>query len=458
LGDSAGILIPHPLAILDTSDTIKGQRGDSKPEKTGGMTMARRELNWYAPRKGYSKTIGGKRHYFALGRCKGPEDQEGYRQALREYLELRDKQDQKEAKQIESLAQTDRLPNGSTVDLTVKYINWGALEDVRGTGGTEDRATYQTIDGLVAAYLEHRKLLADGRQIQLKTYMVEKYRVANFLSFCHYKGLSSLRDTLSPEFLGDYKAKLLTAMGQGKASDSHVHNNLRTLKACLQWAWDEELIEKLPRKIRDYARIKMEAPKPLFFTPEEVQTLYGKAAERTKLFILMGLNLGYTQVDIATLEHGMIDWSKGLVTRKRHKTGQPQQAKVWPLTLSLLRKFATNSKQHKLVLIGENGNPLLVERLNEDQKPVKVDSIRLAFERLKAKTKINGRRGFKTFRKTGANQIAEHYQDSPHLVDLYLGHSEKTVRKHYTDRHFDQIFSATDWLATVFGFDKIEKE
>ena len=34
-------------------------------------------------------------------------------------------------------------------------------------------------------------------------------------------------------------------------------------------------------------------------------------------------------------------------------------------------------------------------------------------------------------RKTSANNIAQANKDSPHLVDLFLGHTQKTMAKHY---------------------------
>jgi integrase len=429
-------------------------RQSSKGVKAMGKT--KRELSWFGPRKGYKKMIRGKMYYFALGECKSESDTEGYYKAIKEYVALRDKLDKQEAREVETLIQAGKLPNGSTAELTLtsKLTNWASLESAT-RGDTAARELHQTIDGLIAVYLERRKRLADSHQIELKTYTVEKYLLANWLSFCHYKGKSSLPETLSPEFLGDYRDKLFTALAKGQASDSHVHNNLRILKACLQWAYDEEYIPALPRKIRDYARVKMESPKPLFYTVDEVKTLYNRASERTRLYILLGLNLGYTQVDIATLEHSMIDWQQGTITRQRHKTGQDQTAKLWPITQELLRKHATDSKQG-LALIGEGGNPLIVERINADGNPIKIDAIALAYNRLTKKTGINGGRSFKTWRKVGADQIAKQFQDSPHLIDRYLGHSEKTVRKHYANNHFDELFKATDWLATVWGFDSIK--
>jgi hypothetical protein len=215
--------------------------------------------------------------------------------------------------------------------------------------------------------------------------------------------------------------------------------------------------------------------------------MFAGANDRMKLFILLGLNLGYTQVDIATLDHSMIDWKTGLVTRPRHKTGQDQQAKLWPLTLRLLREHATDSKTGP-VLLAESGNSLLADKIKTDGNGTRTDSIRLAYGRLKdqlnmqalreskpelferatgteaSKTRkkeihkalisLRDNRGFKVFRKTGADEIAKQFQDKPWLTDLYLAHSVKAMKKHYAKQHFDELFKATDYLATVYGFDK----
>ena len=274
-------------------------------------------------------------------------------------------------------------------------------------------------------------------------------------------------------------------MGHKESSPSTVQGLLRTVKACLQWAYDEELIPSLPRKMRNYSAIKLPDPKPQSFTPDEVKAMFAVANDRMKLFLLLGLNLGYTQVDIATLDHSMIDWKTGLVTRPRHKTGQDQQAKLWPLTLRLLREHATDSKTGP-VLLAESGQPLLSDKIKTDGNGTRTDSIRLAYGRLqdalnmqalretkpelfarvrgtdasktrkaeihKALIGMRDNRGFKVLRKTGADEIAKQFQDKPWLTDLYLAHSVKAMKKHYVKSHFDELFKATDWLQTLYGF------
>ena len=448
----------------------------------------RKELSWFGPRKGWKKMIRGKMFYFALGECKGEQDQDGYRKALGEYLALRQRLDQSEGQETQRQIDRAVLPNGSSVDLTLaaNMMNWSKFV---GSGDTDkDRARKQaTIDGLVNVYLEARRTLADSGQIAVTTYSSEKFRLANFLSFCHFLGKGQLSEVLTPDFLGSYRTALLKAVGEGQSSIVSVKNCLKTLKACCEWAYDEELLDSLPRKIKSIASVKLPAPKPQSFTPEEVRAMYQGANDRMKLFILLALNLGYTQVDVGTLEHGMIDWKTGLVTRNRHKTGQEQQAKLWPLTLRLLRQHATDSKTGP-VLLAESGQPLLADKIKTDGNGTRTDSIRLAYGRLqdalnmqalretrpelfarvrgtdasktrkaeihKALIGLRDNRGFKVFRKTGADEIAKQFQDKPWLTDLYLAHSVKAMKKHYAKQHFDELFKATDWLSTLYGFDK----
>lgn len=448
------------------------------------------KLTWFAPRKCYKKYIAGKVYYFGQKQCKGPNDQEGYKQALQEYLDLCKSLDQQQNQDLERQIDRAVLPNGSSVDttLTANMMNFALIKARRtGKDPSEVRASHKTIDGLVNVYLEARRNLADSGQIAVTTYSSERFRLAHFLAFCHSEGKGQLDEVLTPAFLGEYRATLFDAIAHKEASPTTVKNYLKTFKALCEWSYDEELIESLPRKIKSFASVKLPSPKPQSFNPDEVKAMYNGANDRMKLFILLGINTGYTQVDIATLDHSMIDWKTGIVTRPRHKTGQEQQAKLWPLTLRLLRDHATDSKQGP-VLLAESGQPLLSDKIKTDGNGTRTDSIRLAYGRLqdalnmqalrntrpelfarvrgtdkskqrkaeihKALIGLRDNRGFKVLRKTGADEIAKQFQDKPWLTDLYLAHSVKAMKKHYAKQHFDELFKATDYLATVYGFDK----
>ena len=80
------------------------------------------------------------------------------------------------------------------------------------------------------------------------------------------------------------------------------------------------------------------------FDPERMKRLLGAATERCRLYILLGLNTGYTQIDIASLRRDQIVESSGEVflVKKREKTSHQNDFKtqhyLWPETWELRRK------------------------------------------------------------------------------------------------------------------------
>jgi integrase len=326
-----------------------------------------------------------------------------------------------------------------------------------------------TIGELIDEYLDQRRVAVAARQLSQASYASDKYRLAAFRTFCEKKRRTALADVVSAAHLDAYRDRVFKQVGENKASAVSAKHALRTVKALILWAHEKEEVDTLPRVLNKYAEVSLPTPAPRFFTAAEIKTLYGTAAERTRLFILLALNCGYTQADIASLEHSHIDLKGGQIVRNRHKTGQPQEHKLWPRTLALLRKHVTKPGHRRpdLALMGEEGNPLVSEKIKDDGTPYKVDAIRLAFARLLSKCRtndddtpceINDGRGFAIFRKTGADAIAKQYQDEPHLVDLYLAHSPKGMKVHYARQHYDKLHEATDWLATLYGFDNAEDQ
>ncbi len=327
--------------------------------------------------------------------------------------------------------------------------------------GVQDRADQSgTIADLIDDYLDHRRVAVEAHQLSQASYASDKYRLAAFLTFCEKWKKTAVADAFAASHLDAYRGQVFREVSKNKASAVSAKHALRTVKAIVLWAHGKEKVDTLPRVLNKYAEVSLPAPSPRFFTAEEIRTLYAAAAERTRLFVLLAINCGYTQADIASLEHSHIDWTRGMIVRNRHKTGQPQEHKLWPRTIALLRAHVTQPgcRHPDLAIVGEEGNALVSEKIKDNGTPYKVDAIRLAFARLLSKCKINDGRGFAIFRKTGANAIAKQYQDAPHLTDLYLAHSARGMKVHYARQHYDDLHAATDWLATLYGFDQAEDQ
>ena len=131
------------------------------------------------------------------------------------------------------------------------------------------------------------------------------------------------------------------------------------------------------------------------FDKDEIKALLAKASNRTKLYILLMLNCGMTQKDIADLLVTEVDWKEGRIIRKRSKTADEENVptvnyKLWPETFRLLKQErAAESKDR--VLLNSNGGPIWTEKITKDGKYQKTDNVKSAFDRLRTEKKIEDR-------------------------------------------------------------------
>ena len=220
----------------------------------------------------------------------------------------------------------------------------------------------------------------------------------------------------------------------------------------IRWCWRTGAIESVPRDLDSQElRIGREPSEIRPYSITEIKKLLDNASVRTKLYILLALNTGATQVDIADLKRVEIDWSVGTISRKRSKTEKHKNVPkvtwaLWPETLRLLKE--ERSKEGELVLLNESGGPLRTEIL-EDGKIKKNDNVRSAFARLCRKLKITDGE-FKRFRKTSASMLREN-KDHSHIVDLFLGHAPQSVaHRFYAKAPQQQLDEAIEWLGSQF--------
>lgn len=143
-----------------------------------------------------------------------------------------------------------------------------------------------------------------------------------------------------------------------------------------------------------------------------------------------------------------MDWEKGIIDRSRSKTGIRQHHKLWPLTLELMQQeLNKDAKGGDRVFVTGFGLPLVHDEII-DGKRRKSDSIRCLFWRIQKKTGINGGRGFYCLRKTAATEIEK---IDPLVTEMFLGHAERGMKKHYAERHFELLDEALEKLEGIFG-------
>ncbi|ADB15131.1 hypothetical protein Psta_0443 [Pirellula staleyi DSM 6068] len=486
-----------------------------------------RQLSYHEKGRCWRKFYRGKMHYLDP-RGISKSDDASYRQALRNWEQKKLAIDLEEASQnapstITALRLAETIKRLPTPDLeslgldpsTIAALNVEAAMRGQPEGSLNFGPRQTTIAGLVDAYISAKRALANAGAIS-RQMLIEYEHNARFFGEWATQTGTIHTDSIDSGCLERYRQFILRLKNPAFAKRAEtaplgrltIRKRLARLKSLIEWAYETEQLAMLPRNLKGLAKLRLEnheeaekTADELFWTVEEVRELFAAATQRTKLYILLAVNCGYTQTDIATLRHAHIDWQTGVISRPRHKTKGKQVHKLWPSTLELLKAEATkpDKKQQSsgLVLLGENRLPLLY---HSDTTTSKQDTIRLAFSvLLKSQIKkrlresspelfklakrasstmskeqlneikreqkrradqidaaikealANESRTFKSFRKTSANLIERQFGDGSKLADQFLGHTQKATKRFYVDSHYESLFTAIDWLGEQYG-------
>jgi integrase len=274
----------------------------------------------------------------------------------------------------------------------------------------------------------------------------------NIRTFVAWAGEEAPIDAIDEAKLEGYFNHLSIQVAARKYSPNYAHTLLMTAKQFISRLAELRLIP-LPGNIRSRRfRFNHSAPARIeTFSVAEVRQMLKTCdgfSEKTKLYLLLMLNCGMYQNDIAELHRDEVNWSKGTLTRARSKTrerkGPVVTYKLWPETFSLLKKHRAEGGD--LALTTDEGKPLVRYWL-EDGEMRRYDVIQSAWTRLAAKLGTQKMRlGMKHLRKTSASLLGQHPQYK-FYCNHFLADSPRSVADtHYVIPSDGEFFLALGWL------------
>ena len=185
-----------------------------------------------------------------------------------------------------------------------------------------------------------------------------------------------------------------------------------------------------------------------------------KGRYKIKLYILLGLNCGFTAADIATLRLSHISFDEEgttplFIERERNKTGVYGKWLLWGETRDLMEQ-AINDKLNKngdLLFHTQLGTPLEYKRIS-----LPVNGKRYADTKFIQSTPVNSRfktvkkhafdepvkLSFKYLRKTTATMISRlDVNNADRIAERFLSHSIKSIAgKSYIKQNNDELDAA----------------
>lgn len=316
------------------------------------------------------------------------------------------------------------------------------------TGATEHA---KTIDANIDEYIGVKKSGSQSGQLTEGWVNVLEHRLTYFRNFAGQLAITAINGKL----LDSFRQDLLGKVEKKEIALATAGGILTITKTFIRWLWEIEALENMPRNI---GKLTIETPAVVIRTmpADEIKLLLAGAIGRTKLFLMLMLNCGMTQKDIADLKPREIDLTAGRISRKRSKTATNENVpkvtyKLWSETLTLLRQFTHKTgKTATSVFVNENGESLRRRGYREDGKARNIDNVRSAIYRLCKRLK---REMFppKLLRKTGATMLGGH-DVYGRYAQYYLGHAPRSVAdKHYVKPSQEQFDSAITWLGEQYG-------
>lgn len=199
-----------------------------------------------------------------------------------------------------------------------------------------------SVRGLVNAFLVNKRRLMDSGELSPRSF-ADYYRTCERITGAF--GVTRLVVDLAADDFEGLRASLSKTLGAVALS-----NEINRVRVLFKYAFDAGLI---PQPVRFGPGFKKPSKKTLrltrasrparMFEGAELRTILGKAEVPLGAMILLGLNCGFGNADLATLPMRAVDLSAGWVDHPRPKTGIPRRCPLWPETVKAV--FAALDKR-----------------------------------------------------------------------------------------------------------------
>ena len=190
--------------------------------------------------------------------------------------------------------------------------------------------------GLANRFLTAKQHLVDTGELSPRTFA--DYQLTCERIIAAFGKTRLVSDLASDDFLR-FRAELAKTRGVVA-----LGNEINRARVVFKFAFDEGLIDSPVRYGSSFKRPnKKSTPRgaqangPKMFEASEIKAMLDASGEQLKAMILLGINAGYGNNDVATLPLKALDLDSGWVNYPRPKTAVERRCPLWPETVAALR-------------------------------------------------------------------------------------------------------------------------
>ena len=328
---------------------------------------------------------------------------------------------------------------------TVDDLQAGNADDRPVVADPGERPSQLRIKDLANHYLTNKKRKLESGSLSPRTYRdcvnITDRLVAMF-------GKSRTVATLKPMDFANVKQKL-EAEDIGPVRIGNIVNGFRQI---FKFACDFELIDRPLNFGPDFRKPSKKQVKKhrntqdrgeRVFTPQQVKQLISEAkSPQLKAAILLAVNCGLGNTDVASLERSRIDFEARELNYPRPKTACDRRAVLWPETVQAVKEAIANRPEAKdptdedRIFLTRFGFPWVRVKASQtkDGRPryTPIDALAQEFKKLTKELGIGGKGvSFYSLRHTYAT-VGRGAGDDESLK-LTMGHSDNSMlNEHYT--------------------------
>lgn len=323
-----------------------------------------------------------------------------------------------------------------------KYLD--QRDDLQAGRTPRVKADELTVRELVNRFLTAKKALLESEELSPRTWR-DYYATAETLveAFGKTRAVADLA--------GDDFEKLRSSLAKTRGPVA-LGNAIQRVRSVFAFAWNENLIEKpirfgasFKKPSRKVIRKARQAAGSRMIEAEDLRKLITAARQPMRAMILLALNCGFGQSDIAGLPRAAIDLKASWIDFPRPKTAIPRRCPLWPETVTALsealplRPDAADKADDPLALLTRFGVAWVRLRDRGDKPATPIDSINLEFKKL---LEANGAKhtGFYSLRHVHRT-VADGAKDQP-AADFIMGHVANTMASAYRERIEDDRLKA----------------
>jgi integrase len=316
---------------------------------------------------------------------------------------------------------------------------WLREKDDRLAGRTPQREDSDclTIERLVNLFMESREGKVQTGEITERSYRDYHETVRHLV-----EGLGRTADVLQlvPSDFRRLRAKLAKGVGL-KTLDGRIRRTRAVFNHASKNGWIEKNLNTLwgtefnpPSKT---AIRKASSQVEKLFTADEVRRLVELASPQLRAMILLAIQGGYGNLDLAMIERQ--DIQDGWLTRRRNKTGTKRRTPLWTETLQAIdealkvRPEAKSAEHSELLFLTRCGVPWV--------RPGSVSALAHEFRKLAKQAKITvAGKSFYSLRHT-FQTVGDETKDFV-AVSALMGHVDGSISGHYRERIDDNRLRA----------------